>query len=64
MREKVDQEQRDAAAKIEIGATYAHHAGGDDVVVTAFNERTGQVSWQRPSGPGPLDGHRTRKQQQ
>ena len=56
---KVDQEWREAAAQIEVGVTYAHSAGGGaDVVVTAFDERTGQVSWRKPDGPGPLDSHR------
>jgi hypothetical protein len=57
-RAKADQEWRDAAARIVVGATYTHDAGGADVVVTAFNEQTGQVSWRKPGGPGPLDGHR------
>jgi hypothetical protein len=55
---KVDREWRDAAAQIQVGATYAHNDGGADVIVTGFNDETGQVSWQKPDGPGPLDGHR------
>lgn len=54
----MEQEWRDAAAQIEVDVTYTHNAGGADVVVTAFNQATNQVSWRRASGPGPLDSHR------
>jgi hypothetical protein len=56
---QVEQQWRDAAAQIEVNATYTHVDGGADVIVTAFDETTGQVSWQRAAGPGPLDDQRT-----
>lgn len=42
-----------------IGATY-QHPHGSSVVVTRFHEPTGRVWWQRASGPGPADSHRSR----